>query len=78
MIPFTHCNVCGVRLCQEDIDDSTGMCGPCYDGDSLNPNDEPHEERETCDDCGGTGYDRSALDDGTEDFDICKTCWGHD
>lgn len=35
------------------------------------------EERDVCDDCGGTGYDDHAPDDGTEDFDVCKTCGGH-
>ncbi len=75
--PFSHCNVCGVRLSDDDALLAMGMCRPCADNDDPYQPDDPDYELDTCDDCGGTGYDKSAPDDGTEDFDVCKTCGGH-
>lgn len=35
-------------------------------------NDEP-----SCDFCRGTGVNDAALDDGTEDYDVCPICGGN-
>lgn len=52
------------------------LCEECFAEEWNNDYDSETDDDLPCEMCGGSGYDTSAPDDGTEDFDICKACWG--